>query len=50
METREVLIKLGMALYIHREMIKQAQKGKEAVRYLQEKGVLGASERKSVKW
>lgn len=41
METREVLIKLGMALYIHRERIKEAQRGKAAVRYLQEKGALG---------
>lgn len=41
METREVLVKLGMAIYIHKEMIKQAQKGKEAVEYLREKGVLG---------
>lgn len=43
METREVLVKLGMALYIHREMIKQARKGKAAVLYLQEKGVLGGN-------
>ncbi len=47
METREVLVKLGMALYIHREMIKQAQKGKDAVKYLEEKG--GFTEHKNGK-
>lgn len=41
MDTKEVLVKFGMALFIHKEMIKRAQKGKEAVEYLREKGVLG---------
>lgn len=49
MDTREVLTKLGMALYIHREMIKQAQKGKAAVEYLRQKGVLGKQITKSLK-
>lgn len=39
MNTREVLEKFGMALFIHKEMIKRAQKGKEAVDYLKEKGI-----------
>lgn len=43
METREVLEKFGMALYIHKEMQKQAQKGKEAVEYLVKMGVFGAN-------
>lgn len=44
MDTREVLVKFGMALFIHKEMIKQAQKGKEAVEYLKERGVFNESE------
>lgn len=47
MNTKEVLVKFGMALFIHKEMIKQAQKGKEAVDYLKEKGVLPAAFKKS---
>lgn len=43
MDTREVLVKLGMALYIHKEMIKQAQKARDAVDYLKEKGVFDKS-------
>lgn len=39
MNTKDVLVKLGMAIYIHKEMIKRAQKGKEAVEYLREKGI-----------
>lgn len=41
MNAREILTKLGMALYLHKAMIKDAQKGKEAVEYLKEKGVFG---------
>lgn len=37
---KEVLTKLGMALYIHRALVKCAQKGKESVDYLREKGLL----------
>lgn len=39
MNTREVLVKFGMAIFIHKEMIKRAQKGREAVDYLKEKGI-----------
>lgn len=42
METREVLEKFGRALYIHKEIQKQAQKGKEAVDYLVKMGVFGS--------
>lgn len=44
MDTKDVLVKLGMALYIHKEMIKQAQKASEAVDYLKEKGIFGKKE------
>lgn len=40
MDTKEVLTKLGMALYIHKEMIKQAEAGKKAVEYFEKKGLL----------
>lgn len=49
MNTKEVLVKFGMALFIHKEMIKQAQKGKEAVEYLKDKGVLGYSRAEKAK-
>lgn len=45
MDTKEVLVKFGIALFIHKEMIKRAQKGKEAVDYLKEKGVFRKSGR-----
>lgn len=37
---KEVLEKLGMALYLHKELIKCAQKGKEAVEYFEGHGLL----------
>ncbi len=48
MNAREILTKLGMALYLHKAMIKDAQKGKEAVDYLKAQGVLGKGESKKV--
>lgn len=47
MNTEEVLVKFGMALFIHKEMIKRAQKGKEAVDYLKDKGVFPEAFKKS---
>ena len=42
LDAKEVLTKLGEALYMHREMIKAAERAKEAVEYLAEKGVFAA--------
>ena len=39
LDTKELLTKLGMALCLHRELIKEAEKAKEAVEYLAKKGV-----------
>jgi len=39
-DAKQVLVKLGMAIYLHKELIKQAEKGKEAVEYLAGEGVL----------
>ena len=36
---KEILTKLGMAVYLHRRLIKQAQQAKSAVEYLSSKGV-----------
>lgn len=36
---REILEKLGMAIYMHRALIKQAERAREAVDYLSEMGV-----------
>lgn len=38
-DVKEVLTKLGMAIYLHKELIKQAEKGREAVEYLAKNGV-----------
>lgn len=40
LNTKELLTKLGTAIYIHKALIKQAQKGKEAVDYLKKCGML----------
>ena len=40
MDTKELLTKLGMAIYLHKELIKEAERAKEAVEYLAGKGVL----------
>lgn len=37
---RDLLVKLGMALYIHKKEAEDAKKAVEAVKYLKEKGVL----------
>lgn len=37
---RETLEKLGKAIYIHKELIKKAEKAEKAVEYLNEEGVL----------
>jgi hypothetical protein len=37
---KELLTKLGMAIYLHKGQIKMASKAKEAVRYLHKMGVL----------
>lgn len=47
--SHETLIKLGQALYLHRELIKKAQKGREAVEYLEKMGVLGGVVKKRIK-
>lgn len=36
---REILEKLGRAIYMHRALIKQAERAREAVDYLAENGV-----------
>lgn len=36
---REILEKLGRTIYMHRALIKQAERAREAVDYLAEKGV-----------
>lgn len=41
---REILEKLGRAIYMHRALIKQAERAREAVDYLAENGVFGAPE------
>ena len=38
-KVKEILTKLGMAIYLHKAMIKQAQKGKDAVEYMAKMGV-----------
>ena len=42
---KELLTKLGMAIYLHRAQIKQAEKAKESVEYLVENGVLTGKEK-----
>lgn len=39
---REILEKLGMAIYMHRALIKQAERARDAVDYLAEMGVWDA--------
>jgi len=39
-DKKEVLVKLGMALYIRKHMIKKAERARDAVQYLAEKGAL----------
>ena len=36
---KEILTKLGMALYLHVALIKKAEKARDAVDYLAERGV-----------
>ncbi len=38
----EILEKLGMAIYMHRALIKQAERARDAVDYLAEMGVWDA--------
>lgn len=37
--TKELLTKLGASIYLHKQLIKTAQKGKEAIDYLAKKGI-----------
>lgn len=39
LSVNEILTKLGMAFYLHKARIKEAQAAKEAVEYLAEMGV-----------
>lgn len=39
---KELLTKLGMAIYLHRGQIQQAEKAREAVQYLAEQGVFSS--------
>lgn len=38
--TREVLVKLGQAIYTHKKLAEEAKKAAEAVKYLKDMGVL----------
>jgi hypothetical protein len=42
---KEILTKLGMAIYLHRAFIKQAEKGKAAVDYLARHGVFRSGQK-----
>lgn len=37
---REILVKMGMAMYLHKKLAEDARKAIEAVNYLKEKGAL----------
>ena len=39
---KDLLTKLGMAIYLHKGQIKMASRAKEAVQYLRKMGVLSA--------
>ena len=41
---REILEKLGMAIYMHRALIEQAERARDAVDYLAEMGVWDAQQ------
>jgi len=43
---KELLTKLGMAIYLHKGQIKMASKAKEAVEYLVKRGVFSAGKEK----
>lgn len=45
---QEVLEKLGSAIYLHKELIKTAHKGKQAVEYLEKEGVFKTKEKTPV--
>ena len=42
-DVKELLTKLGEAIYMHKEMIKTAEKAKSAVDYLASKGVFSSN-------
>ena len=46
LQVKDVLVKLGTAIYLHKEQIKQAEKAKDAVDYLAGLGILGSQEDK----
>lgn len=48
LEVRNILTKLGEAIYMHKAMVKQAERAKEAVEYLADKGVLDFTVSKTV--
>lgn len=39
-DTREVLVKLGMALYLHRGLIKRAEEARDSLDYFKALGIL----------